>query len=170
MPLPKWPPKRPRRTISWIDHFSLLPGDASVTTTYNAVNSGIGSGLPALVIHSSTTGENAPSGGNKVVQTALEVPPHYRIVGVRLCYELTNARSFVSQVSISQVQNPPAAANALLDDGTHHTDVGPVCIDITSQQIDPAAGPLLFWLRVNFGDTSDRIAIRGVGLHLTPAP
>jgi len=163
-------PKRPRQELMWIDHFSLLPGDPSVTTTFNAVNSGVGGGLTALVVHSSTTGENAQGGGNKVVQTALEVPPHFDIVGVRICYELTSKRTHISQVRIAQVQNPPATASVLLDDPTNHTNPGPLCVDVKSPKIDPRKGALLFSLRVNFGNTSDRIAIRGVALHLAPRP
>jgi hypothetical protein len=89
-------------------------------------------------------------------------------VGVRLCYELTNARSFVSQVRIAQVQNPPASAVVLLDDPTDRTAVGPVCVDVKSPTIDPAKGALLLDLRVSFGNTSDRIAIRAVALWLMP--
>jgi len=162
--------KRPTRQVMWIDHLSLLPGDPSVTTTSNAVNSGVGGGLAALVVHSSTTGENAQGGGNKVVWTALEVPPGYSVGGVRICYELTSAKTFISQVRLAQVQNPPASAIVLLDDPTNHTAVGPVCFNVASASIDPAKGALLLDLRVNFGNTADRIAIRAVGLLLTPKP
>jgi hypothetical protein len=158
------------RGVMWIDHLSLLPGDPSVTTTHNAVNSGVGGGLAALVVHSSTTGEDAQGGGNKVVWTGLEVPLGFFVVGVRICYELTSAKSFISQVRLAQVQNPPATAVVLLDDGTNHTAVGPVCVDVKSPQIDPQPGALLLDLRVNFGNTSDRIAIRGLGLWLAPKP
>jgi hypothetical protein len=139
-----------------------------VTTSHNAVNSGVGGGLAALVVHSSTTGEDAKGGGNKVVWTALEVPPTYAVVGVRICYELTSARSFISQVRLAQVQTPPATALVLLDDPTNHTAVGPVCVDVPSPSIDPAKGSLLLDLRVNFGNTADLIAVRAVGLLLTP--
>src|SRR6266446_9305849 len=64
-----------RKTIMWVNHFDLLPGDPSVTTSFNAVSSGVGSGLTGLVIMSSTTGENAQGGGNKVVHMGLQVPP-----------------------------------------------------------------------------------------------
>lgn len=161
-------PKRRTRQLMWIDHLSLLPGDPSVTTSNNAVNSGVGGGLAALVVDSSTTGELASGGGNKVVWTALEVPPGYTIAGVRICYELTNSRSFISQVRIAQVQDPPASAVVLLDDPTDHTALGPVCVDVKSPKIDPAKGALLLDLRVNFGNTTDHIAIRGVGLWLLP--
>jgi hypothetical protein len=84
-------PTRRRRELMWIDHLSLLPGDPSVTTSFDAVNSGVGGGLAALVVHSSTTGEDAQGGGNKVVWTAVEVPPRYSVVGLRICYELIDA-------------------------------------------------------------------------------
>jgi hypothetical protein len=159
---------RPVRQLMWIDHLELLPGDSSVTTTHDAVSSGVGGGLAALVVHSSTTGENASGGGNKVVWRGLQVPPGFDVVGVRLCYELTNARTYVSQVRIAQVQNPPASAVVLLDDPTNHTAVGPRCVDVKSPTIDPAKGALLLELRVNFGNTSDRIAIRALALWLMP--
>lgn len=162
--------KRPRAEVMWINHLSLVPGDATVKTSSDAVNSGVGGGLSALVVRSTTTGETSKGGGNKVVHTALEVPPRYVIVGIRVCYELTNTRSHLSQVRLAQVQDPPATASVLLDDGTDRTPVGPVCFDVAAPSIDPAKGPLLFSLRVNFGSTSDRIAIRGIGLRLTPKP
>src|SRR5688572_2544615 len=101
---------RPRRkTIMWINHFDLLPGDPSVTTSFDAVSSGVGGGLTGLVIQSSTTGENAQGGGNKVVHMGLEVPPKYLIKGVRVCYELSDIRSFISQIRLAQVQTPVLA-------------------------------------------------------------
>ena len=117
--------KRPVRQVMWINHLELLPGDGSVTTTHDAVSSGVGGGLAALVVHSSTTGEIGQGGGNKVVWRGLQVPPAFNVVGVRLCYELTSAKSYISQVRIAQVQNPPATATVLLDDPTNHTAVGP---------------------------------------------
>ena len=39
-----------KELIMWVNHFSLLPGDQSVKTSFNAVNSGVGGGLTGLVI------------------------------------------------------------------------------------------------------------------------
>ena len=160
------PVKRPISLIMWVNHLSLLPGDPSVVTSYNAVNSGVGSGLSGLVIQSTTTGSQAQGGGNKVVWKALDIPPAFRVTGVRVGYENSNVRSFITQVRLAQVQNPPATALVLLDDPTQLNATGPTFHDSTATSIDPAAGPLLLDLRVNFGDTSDRIVVRGVGLHL----
>ena len=155
-----------RKTVMWIDHLDLLPGDPSVITSFNAINSGVGGGLSGLIIQSSTTGDTAPGGGNKVVEMALEVPPGFLIKGVRVCYELSNARSFITQIRLAQVQNPPSTALVLLDDGTNLTDPGPICVDSAPTSVDPAAGAVLLSLRVNFGDTLDKIVVRSVGLHL----
>jgi hypothetical protein len=160
---------RPRKTIMWVNHFDLLPGDPSVTTTFNAVSSGVGGGLTGLVIHSSTTGENAQGGGNKVVHMGLQVPPGFSIRGVRVCYELTNKRSFISQIRLAQVQNPPQTAAVILDDGTDQTNPGPICVDSAATNVDPSLGEVLLSLRVNFGNTSDKICVRAVGLILTAA-
>ena len=96
--------RAPRKPIMWVNHFDLLPGDPSVTTSFNAVSSGVGGGLTGLVIQSSTTGENAQGGGNKVVHMGLQVPPGYLIIGVRVCYELSNKTTFISQIRLAQVK------------------------------------------------------------------
>ena len=156
-------------TTQWIDHLSFLAGDPSVLVSFNAVNSGFGSGLSGLIIESKTTGQVARGGGNKVIQTALQVPPGFAVNGVRVCYELSSADSFISQIRLAQVQDPPASALVLLDDGTDLDDPGPVCLDSVAPSggpINPVPGPLLLSLRVNFGDTADRIVLRGVALNL----
>jgi hypothetical protein len=156
-----------RAQLMWINHFALLPGDDSIKTSFNAVTSGVGGGLTGLVITSTTTGEIGTSGGNKVVHMAVEVPPGYMVNGVRIGYELTGPASFISQIRLAQVQDPPQTAIVLLDDGTDQTDVGPTDVDSELTSVDPAAGPLLLSLRTNFGDTADKIVVRSLGLHLT---
>ena len=155
--------------LMWIDHFSLLPGDASVVTSYNAVSNSVGSGLTGLVIESTTTGEDATGGGNKVVHAAVSVPPGFDITGVRVCYELTSASSFISQITLAQVQNPPSQALVILDDPTDLTSVGPICVNSATTVVHPQDGAVLLSFRVNFGSTSDKIVIRGVALSLVPS-
>lgn len=157
-------------TLMWVNHLALLSGDPSVLTSYSSVTSGVGSGLPGVVVESSTIGPLTTGGQPKFVSTALEVPPRYTVIGVRVCYELADARSFVTGIRLSQVQNPPGSALVLLDDATAHTNPGPVCVDSAPTTVDPSAGPLLLGLRCDFGDTADRIVIRGLGLRLLPTP
>jgi hypothetical protein len=160
------PPK-----VYWLNHLDFLPGDVSVKTAFNAVTSGVGSGLAGLIVTSTTTGETAAGGGNKVVEMAVEAPLGQRIAGVRVCYEYSTGKkpspTYISQIRLAQVQNPPSTALVLLDDGTDQTHPGPICVNSKpAVDIDPAKGPLLLSLRVNFADTKDKIVIRGVGLIL----
>ena len=99
----------------------------------------------------------------------LQVPPGYAVKGVRVCYELSNSRSFISQIRLAQVQTPPGSANVVLDDPTDHTNPGPICVDSATTTINPALGALLLSLRAKFGNTADRIVVRALGLHLAPA-
>lgn len=160
----------PVEAVMWINHLDMLAGDPSVQVSFNAVTSGVGGGLSGLIIESTTVGDTATPGGNKVVQKGTLVPPGYLVTGVRTCYELSNARSFITQVRLAQVQDPPASAIVRLDDGTDLVDPGPLCVDSAATQIDPSEGELLLSLRVNFGDTGDRIVVRALGLHLRTAP
>lgn len=159
-------PSEKNHTTMWIDHLALLPGDSSVKTSFDAVNSGVGGGLSGLIIQSTTVGDTAPTGGNKVVETAVEVPPGFKVTGVRVLYENSNTRSYINQVRLAQVQDPPSTASVILDDATHLDHAGPVSADSQSTTIDPAKGPLLLSFRLNFGNTSDKIVLRGVGLKL----
>lgn len=152
--------------IAWINHFALLPGGAEVTTTYNSTSSGVGGGLTGLVIHSSTTGDTFADEGNKVVHMALDLPKNTIVTGVRVCYELSNAASFITQVRLAQVQNPPATATVMLDDGTDLVNPGPVCADTTPTFIKSEDGSLLLSLRTYFASTDDVIVVRAVGLHV----
>ena len=162
--------RRRKPIVMWINYLDLLPGDPSVTTSFNVVSSGVGSGLSGLVIQSSTTGAIAQGGGGKGLETGLEIPPGFLIKGVRVCYELSNARSFISQIRLSQLQNPPSTALVLLDDPTDLIAPGPVCVNSKSTTVDPSAGAVRLNFFVNFGNTGDKIVIRGVGLSLAKVP
>ena len=101
-----------------------------------------------------------------MVHTALQVPPDYIIKRVRVCYELSNSRSFISQIRLSQLQNPPSQAIVMLDDATDRTNPGPVCVASADTTVDPSLGAVELDLRVNFGSTDDRIVVLALGLVL----
>lgn len=150
----------------WINHLDLIPGGAEVQTLYSSNNSGVGSGLSGLIVMSTTTGETFTTGGDKLIEKGLDVPPNYKITGVRICYESSSAASFISQVRLAQLQNPPSTASVILDDGTDLTSVGPVCVNSAATSVDTSLGAVRLALRVNFGATTDKIVIRGLGLLL----
>jgi hypothetical protein len=128
--------------VMWINHLCLLPGDPSVTTSFDSVSSGVGGGLSGLIIRSNTVGEYGLNGGKKQVETALEIPPGFTLKGVRICYELSNKTSYFNQIRLQQVQDPPSNSHLLLTDSTQHTDIGPICVNSTPTLIDPSQGPV----------------------------
>lgn len=164
--------------LMWIEHLDFLSGDPTVlTTSFNSTNSGVGGGLSGLIIQSSTVGnmDSSTPPGNKVVEKSIQVPPRFLITGVRVCYEWSaNATSNIVQIRLAQVQNPPSTASVLLDDATTvlPNDLGPICVDSTAPAtpIDPSLGAVLLSFRINTGNVLDKLVLRGVGLHLTPAP
>jgi hypothetical protein len=152
--------------LMWINPLDLLPGDPSVHTSFNAVNSGVGSGLSGLIVTSSTTGDIASGGGNKVIETGVDVPPGYQVTGVRVCYQVSAATTFLDQIRLAQVQNPPSSATIMLDDATHQPTPGPVCVNSAPTSIDASAGGLLLSLRLNFGSTAHEFVLRSLALKL----
>ena len=153
--------------VMWLNHLDLLPGDSSVQTSFTAVSSMVG-GLSGLNIQSTTTGDIGIQGGNKVVEMGVPTIPGYTIIGVRVCYELSDPRSFITQIRLAQLQNPPSSALVMLDDGTDFINKGPVCVTSAATSIDPQKGAVRLSLRLNFGSTSDVIVVRGIGLVLKP--
>jgi hypothetical protein len=165
-PSPPPPPQPPEAFIMWINHLDFLSGDiTNVTTSFN-VNSGVGGGLSGLII------KKLSAAGEGTVEKGLQVSPGFLISGVRVCYELSNARSFISQISLAQLQDPPETVSVLLNDTTDLVNIGPICVDSAapSTPIDPSLGAVRLNLGVNFGDIADLIVVRAVGLHLVLDP
>ena len=157
--------------LMWINPLDLLPGDPTVHTSFNAVNSGVGSGLSGLIVTADTTGDIS-GGGNRVIEKGVDVPPGYDVTGVRALYEVSSRTTFLDQIRLAQVANPPSVANILLDDATHQPTPDPCASTARRRSAGrslQAEGGLLLSLRLNFGRTSDRFVLRSLALSLAPA-
>jgi hypothetical protein len=151
----------PKPNLLWINHLDLVPGDATVVAANSSTPPVVGgpSGLvvtaPAVV-----TGKNLEMG--------LQVPPGYKVKGIAICYQDSNAASFISQVQLSQLTTASTVTN-LLTDSTPQTSTSATCVD-TAKLATAVAGTLP--LRLNVGVTivnaADAIVIRAVGLYLEP--
>lgn len=120
-----------------------------------------------ISIRSTTTGDTGPR-GNKVVKMRISMRRYTgkEVIGVRLCYQLSNTRSFVTQIRLAQVEREtPLRAVVRLDDGKDLRARASTCVDSRKTSIDPKAGDLLLSLRVNFQNTGDQIRIHSVGLY-----
>ncbi len=164
--------------VMWINHLDFLPGDPTVVTSFNAYTKPPGiepTSASGLYITSTTSGGIGEGGGIKVIEKGVQVPPWYLVTGVRLCYELTSAGSYISQITLMQLQSPGAVSPELLDT-TARQSTDAVCVDSAAPPppIDPSYplnyGALRLSLGLQFSNTTDAIVIRGVGLYLVPDP
>jgi len=167
-----------KQLVTWLDPLAFRAGDPSLKTSFNAVNSGVGSGLSGLQVKSSTIGDEAWSlkcdgswgnGGNKVIEMGAAVPPGYVVLGVKVQYESSSAKSAISQIRLSQVnEDNPTSAMVVMDETPPKYTGGPTTVTSIGSfgKIDPSKGQLMLSLRTNFGDTKDTIVIRSVGLIL----
>jgi len=161
-PTPQPLPQPPKTFTTWINPLDFVPSDPTITTSLD-FNPGVGTGL---LIGSTATGES------KGVEKGIQVPPGFLISGVRVCYELSNAASYISSISLSQLQNPPIASTLLLNDERNLTLKGPICVDSAtlSTPADPSEGMIRLGFGVNFASDKDLIVILAVGLHLVLDP
>jgi len=159
-------PAHHRTAVMWINHLDFLPMDGTVSVTSAPGPTAVVHGLSRLVIRSALLGDTGEGGVNKEVLKGLQVPPGFLITGVRVCYELSDPRTFITQIRLAQVQDPPSSALVLLDDPTNLTNPGPVCVDSAPTSVDPGLGQVRLSLRVNFGGVVDEIVLRAVALHL----
>jgi hypothetical protein len=145
-------------TVQWINHLEFLPGVSYVATSYTPINGG-------LKVTASETGENF------IVQ-GLPVAPGFLVTGIRVCYELTDPESFISQIAITQLEDPPVSRVLVLNDTTELSDMGPICVNSTPSfgDIDPSQGALNLSLGMWFPDINDSITVLGVGLVMVPDP
>jgi hypothetical protein len=164
-PPPPPPPQSSETFTMWINHLDFLSGDITKVATSFNVNSGVGGGLSGLIIKASTTGEGT-------VEKGLQVSPGFLISGVRVCYQLSSSDSFISNISLGRLQDPPTAVFPVVTDTTPLTSAAATCEDrlLLSTPIDPSLGAVRLSLGVNFVNNTDVIVIRAVGLHLVLDP
>ncbi len=155
-------------TVIWLNHLDLRPGEDEVRTTFGGTSTGVPVEASGIVLQSITTGDRYLDGEPKEVRMAAGAPPGVRVVGVRVCYALSNARSFITHIRLAQLEQAGAQSAAAIEDGTDLIAEGPVCVDTTGASVDPGAGPLLLSLRLQFGNTADRVIVRGLGLLVEP--
>jgi hypothetical protein len=158
--------------VMWLNHLDFQSGNPDVTTAFNLPGSPVG--LSGLEIRSTSMGDTFPSGGNKTVQMGIPTIPGTLVTGARVCYEVDNGNdgstSFITQIRLAQLQDPPSSALVRMDDATDHVNPGPICVDSQEVEIDPADGALRASLRLDFDDTSDVIVIQGYGVYLETVP
>jgi hypothetical protein len=102
------------------------------------------------------------SGDLQWLSLPLIVDDSLKIKGVTVCYELSDARSFISQVRLAEELEPPTAT-VMHDDPTDLTSTTAECVESAVADYQPD-GAVTLSLRLNFGNGGDRIYIGAIGL------
>jgi hypothetical protein len=96
----------------------------------------------------------------------LTVPSNVKIKKVIVCYRVSNERSYLKQVRLSEERIPPTAT-VMHDDGTDLKSTTGACYEsrVNSLQV---GGALTLALRLNFTNLADSISVGAIGLVVEP--
>ncbi|MGI0014041.1 MAG: glycosyl hydrolase family 28-related protein, partial [Nitrososphaera sp.] len=140
----------------WLSPTDYVSGDSSLRISYPSVS------------HPNTTVTSTTKGDLKWISLGLRLPPHVRVEEVIVCYQVLNARSFISQVRLVEM-NTPDRAVVIHDDGTDLQSTAPVCYSSNVGGKVPTPGTAVtLALRLNFQDKTDRIMLGAVGIRIAP--
>jgi len=98
------------------------------------------------------------------IKLPLLLPTNRSIKKVMVCYKLSSAASFISQVRLTQMREPPTAF-VMHDDGTDLTSTTAVCYESNVGNLRPE-GAITLNLRLSFASVDDTIMIGGIGVVL----
>lgn len=148
---------------------SVLPAIAQAETLW--LNARMGKADPGLTVtYSSGFGsisvKSTDPGTTQWIYFPVVIGSDWEANSVELCYELSDANSYISQIRVTEMTTPNAAS-VVRDDGTDLTNTGPSCVtsSVFSHMPD---GVLTVSVRFFFEDAVDEIILGGLGLNVTP--
>ncbi len=103
--------------------------------------------------------------GSQWVRFPLHLTDALTIKQITVCYGLSSAATFISQVRFTEETIPPTSP-VMYDNGTDLTETTGECVDQTLN-LTPN-GAITLQLRFNFASTLDRVDIGAIGLLLGP--
>jgi parallel beta-helix repeat protein/putative cofactor-binding repeat protein len=136
----------------WLSPTEYVSGDPSLEISYPFV------GHPNTIVTTKTPGDL------KWVSMGLRLPPNAQIEEVIICYEVSNARSFISQVRLAELTTPERTT-VVHDDATHLTSTMPATYSSVVSGLVPS-GAVMLELRLNFKIASDEILLGAVGVKI----
>jgi hypothetical protein len=142
--------------VHWLNPLSMIPdedgsGDTSLSLSRGAAGT-------TLRVRTSQAGDL------QWLNLPLALDSRFAIKAVTLCYDLSSASSFISQIRITEETLPPAAS-VRHDDGTDLTSTVSACVESAVGNLEPE-GAMTLALRLNFASTAHFIDIGAVGLTL----
>jgi len=121
---------------------------------------------PNTMVQSPTTGDSS-----WIYLTGLPLSSELFLSSVKVCYQVTNSASFISQIRVTRMTKVVSTL-VIHDDATDLTSTTPTCVTSTfdSPQDAQTNGAMQLALRLSVADTSDSFLIGAVKFETTTAP
>jgi hypothetical protein len=139
-------------TTHWKSANLYVNGDATLKLQYANVS------FPYTKISCTSPGDL------KWINMGLEIPPGAIIKGIIICYQLSNKKSFISQVRLTE-QTTPNVQLVRHDDPTDLLSTSPVCVTSLVRYGAAFNGAINLELRLKFASTGDYIMLGSVGVE-----
>jgi len=136
----------------WFSPTAYVSGDPSLQLSY------------PYVLHPATEVKCSSPGDLKWIYMDLPLPLGAKIEAVNLCYQVSNPRSFISQIRLTEMSTPDTAY-VRHDDPTDLTSTRPACYmsKVGGGGFVPKSAVML-QLRLNFQDPTDKITLGGLSI------
>jgi hypothetical protein len=140
----------------WLNPLSMIPDeDGSGNTSLSLSRGAAGTTLRV---------RTSEAGDLQWLNLPLALDSRFAIKAVTLCYDLSSASSFISQIRITEETLPPSAV-VRHDDPTDLTSAVSVCVERPVGDLQPE-GAMTLALRLNFASNAHFIDIGAVGITL----
>jgi hypothetical protein len=136
----------------WLSPTDYITGDRSLQISYPSVSH------PSTIVTSKKTGDF------KWISMGLNLPENITIEELIICYQVSNARSFISQVRLSEMATPDQAL-VRYDDPADLQSTTPVRYSsIVGGIVRTPGSAVTLELKLNFRNTADKISFGAVGV------
>ena len=140
----------------WLSPTEYITGDPTLQISYPFVSH------PETIVTCTTPGDL------KWLSMGLRLPPRVRIEELKICYQVSNPTSYISQVRLL-VMDTPDQANVIYDDGTDLKSTEPACyISQVGGKVPTPDMAVTLALRLNFQHKTHEIMLGGVGCKISP--
>jgi hypothetical protein len=139
-------------TLMWQSPTDYVSGDSSLSLAY------------AWAAHPYTVVTCVAPGDLKWITMGLHLPQNCKIETILICYQLSSATSFVSQIRLTEMDTPDQAT-VIHDDPRDLQSVSPTVFSSDVGGKVPAPGKTVeLGLRLNFQNLGDEIRLGAVGI------
>lgn len=155
--------------VMWINHRDLK-SDASYLNVETSPNPGV---LPYFYddLWTKITCNNKAflTSDDLTASVIVQVPDNRKVKAIRIVYYVSNSRSQISRLGLRQYffDDDLRGENIILDEGEALNGTTQEVMSTFASSVDfyPSIGPLVLRIGVKFGDISDYVFIRALGVH-----